>query len=298
MLELGNNENVPVGTANAGAAQARDYARVEAAIKFLHAQRRSQPSLDQLAEHVCLSPHHFQRLFRRWCGVTPKQLLSFLTVAEAQQLLAARWNVLDTSIEVGLSGPARLHDAFVAVTAMTPGEYKAGGAELEIAYAYHMTPFGWMRVMSTSRGICELAFVDANCVGLVPALPEWPNATLTPAPQVGMQLVRELSAGGLRTPVQLHLRGTNFQLQVWRALMRLPIGSVTGYSDIARAIGRPRAQRAVGSALGRNPVVWLVPCHRVIRDVADLGQYRFGVTRKRAMVAWECAQTAADGQAA
>ena len=197
--------------------------------------------------------------------------------------------MLESSTEVGLSGPARLHDAFVSVTAMTPGEFKQGGAQLTIAYAYHATPFGWVRVLGTARGICGLDFVDADLVGAVPELYEWPNAALRSDPATGASLIAELSAAQLRTSVQLHLRGTNFQLQVWTALLQLPLGQVTGYSQLATAIDRPRAQRAVGSALARNPVVWLIPCHRVIRKFTDLGQYRYGAARKGAMIARECA---------
>lgn len=267
----------------------RDYARVEAAIQYLYSHRREQPSLDLLAAQVALSPHHFQRLFRRWSGVTPKQLLSYLTVRDAKQLLSAHWSVLDTSDELGLSGPARLHDAFVSVQGMTPGDYKNGGVELEIRVGHHESPFGLVRVMETTRGICGIEFVASRDAASVVAC-DWPNAPLTEDDDVGRALVQSLSGGKLEQPVQLHLRGTNFQLQVWRALLRLPFGRITSYGTLATAAGSPRAARAVGSAMARNPVAWLIPCHRVVRAVTDLGAYRYGEVRKRAMVAWECAQ--------
>ena len=275
----------------------RDFERVQAAIHYLYEFRRDQPGLDEVAAHVALSPHHFQRLFRRWCGVTPKQLLSYLTVAEAKALLADRWSVLETSAELGLSGPARLHDAFVSVEAMTPGDYKAGGAGLEVREGLHLSPFGWVRVLATTRGVCGLEFTSSpDSPGEL--LKELPAATIVRDDQTGADLVAELSAGELKTPVNLHLKGTNFQIQVWTALLRLPSGRVTSYGELARASGRPRAARAVGSAMARNPVAWLIPCHRVVRGLADLGSYRYGAARKRAMVAWECARDPATAHAA
>ncbi len=269
----------------------RDYARIEAAIQYLYAHRKEQPGLESLAAEVAHSPHHFQRLFRRWSGVTPKQLLSYLTVRDAKALLANHWSVLDTSDEVGLSGPARLHDAFVSVEGMTPGEFKNGGEALHIRVAQHPSPFGLVRVMETERGICGLEFVAEAAAPSV-LLAEWPNATITQDKHVGRTLVRSLSNGTLDESVSLHLRGTNFQLQVWRALLQLPFGRITSYRSLAAAAGSPRAARAVGSTMARNPVAWLIPCHRVVRAVTDLGAYRYGDTRKRAMVAWECAQVA------
>ncbi|MEM7407965.1 MAG: methylated-DNA--[protein]-cysteine S-methyltransferase [Pseudomonadota bacterium] len=281
----------------------RDYRRVELAIHYLFQHRREQPELHELAAASGLSPHYFQRLFRRWSGVTPKQLLGYLTVADGKALLDDRWSVLEASDELGLSGPARLHDAFVSIEAMTPGEYKNGGAGLDIRFALHPSPFGPVLIGFTARGICVLEFLPSDRETAPPAAlrerlrQRWPEACIRYDPEAGADLVAGLSRGAPQGQVTLHVRGTNFQIQVWRALLALPSGTVTGYSDIARAIGRPRAQRAVGTALARNPVVWLVPCHRVLRSVTDIGQYRYGAERKGAMVAWECVRAVGEAAA-
>ena len=263
----------------------RDYERIAAAIAYLDEHRRAQPSLADVAAHVGLSAHHFQRTFKRWSGVTPKQLLGYLTVRDAKPLLASgAWSVLDVSDELGLSGPARLHDAFVSVEAMTPGEYKDGGSALTIARAVHPSPFGPVRVYATARGICGLEFVPADAKSVEAT---WPNARYVDRPDTGAELVQMLSAGVLKGNFELHLKGTNFQVRVWRALLALPDGAVSGYGAIAKAIGHPGAARAVGTAIGRNPVAWLIPCHRVIREVGTIGEYRYGHERKRALLALE-----------
>ena len=263
----------------------RDYERVAAAIAYLDTHRREQPKLAEVAAHVGLSAHHFQRTFKRWSGVTPKQLLGYLTVHDAKSMLThGRLSLLDVSAELGLSGPARLHDAFISIEAMTPGEYKDGGAGLTIKRAVHPSPFGPLRVYATARGICGLEFVpgDARSVEAT-----WPGATYVDAPDTGEELVGMLSAGVLRGDVQLHLKGTNFQVRVWRALLGLPSGAAAGYGALAAALGHPGAARAVGSAVGRNPIAWLIPCHRVVREVGAIGEYRYGQARKRALLAWE-----------
>lgn len=263
----------------------RDYARVAAAITYLDAHRREQPGLAQVAAHVGLSVHHFHRTFKRWSGVTPKQFLRYLTVLDAKPMLSTgRVSLLDVSIELGLSGPARLHDAFISIEAMTPGEYKDGGAGLTIWRAVHPSPFGPLRVYATARGICGLEFVPGDARSTQAT---WPHATYIDAPDTGADLVQMLSAGALRGKLELHLKGSNFQVRVWRALLGLPCGAAVGYGALAAALKHPGAARAVGSAVGRNPIAWLIPCHRVVREVGSIGEYRYGQARKRALLAWE-----------
>jgi len=279
-----------------------DYSRIERAIRYLDEQREAQPTLEDVAAHVGLSKYHFHRLFQRWAGVTPKRFLQYLTVEHARSLLERHEPVLATAYEAGLSGPGRLHDHFVQVEAATPGEVSRGGEGLTIRTGIHPTPFGDALLATTERGVCFLAFVgddEADAVGELRN--RWPRARIVEDPGATATLAREIvqaveaAVAGDRvrppTPVTLYLEGTNFQLQVWRALLRVPPGSVTTYGALAEAIGRPEAARAVGSAVGRNPVSFLVPCHRVIRSVGEFGGYRWGRERKRAMLGWEASHS-------
>lgn len=273
-----------------------DYKRVEEAIRYLADRFSDQPGLGEVAEHVHLSPFHFQRLFKRWAGTTPKRFLQFLTVEYAKRRLEESGSVLDASLEAGLSGPGRLHDHFVAIEAMTPGEYKRGGKGLRIGYGFHNSPFGECLLAATSRGVCSLSFVDENRELALSGLQKrWPAAVWEESPAQTEPLAGTIF--GDEAPVVLHLKGTNFQLNVWRALLSIPEGHLVSYADLARAVGRPRAARAVAGAVAANPVGYLIPCHRVIRQIGALGGYRWGETRKRALIGWEAARRSSGARA-
>ncbi len=273
----------------------QDYKRIEQAILFIEQQALGQPSLEEIAEHVDLSPYHFQRMFKRWAGVSPKRFLQYLTVENAKRMLRDSASVLDTSLGVGLSGPGRLHDLFVNVEAVTPGEYKNLGKGLVIDYGFHSTPFGECLVATTRRGICFLGFVEDELgreVGLKSLQATWPDASLQENPQTACSEINRIFSPAPyagKEPIKLLLHGTNFQLKVWEALLRLPGGAVTSYSALSDVVGRPGASRAVGNAVGKNPIAYLIPCHRVLRASGDIGGYRWGTPRKRAILALEAA---------
>lgn len=271
-----------------------DYRRIRAAIEYLEEHARSQPLLDEVAAHVGLSKYHFQRLFRRWAGVSPKQFLRVLTVDHAKDLLRAGAPVLTTTFETGLSSPGRLHDLFVALEAMTPGEYASLGDSLEIAWGVHPSPFGECLIGATSRGICRLRFLDAADDPEADLAAEWPGAQLRQAPRRTSSYARQVFEPGEspRQTLPLLVRGTNFQVKVWRALLEIPQGSATTYGELAAAVGEPGAARAVGTACGANRIAWIIPCHRVLRGSGALGGYAWGLHRKRAMLAWEGARAA------
>ncbi|MFZ5559118.1 MAG: methylated-DNA--[protein]-cysteine S-methyltransferase [Pseudomonadota bacterium] len=275
--------------------ESRDYARIERAIRYLEAHAGRQPGLGDVAAAVGLSPYHFQRLFTRWAGVSPKRFLGLLTVAHARRLLQSSASVLDAALAVGLSGPGRLHDQFVALEAATPGEVKTGGAGLEIRWGVHASPFGEVLVALTPRGVCRMAFLGAGdeAAERDALAAAWPGAAVRRDDAGTASVARAVFAGVPGPTPRLWVRGTNFQVAVWRALLRVPEGAVCTYGDLAAAIGRPGAARAVGQAVGANPVAYLIPCHRVIRGVGGLGGYRWGPERKRAMLAWEAARAPA-----
>ena len=267
-----------------------DYSRIEKAILYLEDHYKEQPGLEQVASILGLSEYHFQRLFTRWAGISPKRFLQFVTRENARQMLDRSENLLDTAYGVGLSSLGRLHDLFVTTEAMSPGEYKSRGAGLTIRYGLHPTPFGRALIAATPRGICHLGFVQGSEGAAIDGLVrDWPGARMVEDPAATGSLVRPIfdAAGRGRDALRLHLRGTNFQIKVWEALLRIPPGQVTTYEAVAAGIGRPAALRAVGSAVGRNPVAVLIPCHRVIRKVGGFGEYRYGPARKRALLAWE-----------
>lgn len=271
----------------------RDYERIARAIGYLQRHAGNQPDLSSVARQLHLSEHHFQRLFTRWAGVSPKRFLQYLTVEHAKARLDASHSLLDLASEVGLSGPGRLHDLFVSLEAMSPGEYKSEGAGLNIRYGIHETPFGPALIAITGRGICGLHFLSDGDDGVSLLREDWPCASLredtTGTATTAARLFEPLQRTGDR-PLALLVRGTNFQVKVWRALLSLPSGAVTTYGRLARQIGQPRAARAVGSAVGANPIAWLIPCHRVIRESGELSQYRWGNTRKAALLGWEAAR--------
>ncbi len=269
-----------------------DYERIEKAIQFLADNFHSQPNLKEIAARIHVSEYHFQRIFSRWVGISPKRFLQFLTKEYAKTLLEKSINLLDVTYESGLTSPGRLHDLFVTCEAVTPGEYKARGAGLVITYGYHATPFGECILAKTNRGICGLSFVqsDNRQSVFVNLKQKWQNARLIEAPDVTRPFVSRIfnpSEGQKSPPLRLVLSGTNFQIKVWEALIKIPMGAVVSYEDVAAHIGMPRACRAVGNAVGSNPISFAIPCHRVIRKTADFGNYGGGVARKLAILGWE-----------
>jgi AraC family transcriptional regulator of adaptative response/methylated-DNA-[protein]-cysteine methyltransferase len=273
-----------------------DYDRIARAIEFIVASAASQPRLDEIAAAVHMSPFHFQRLFSRWTGVTPKRFLQVLTVERAKSLLRQARPLLDVSESLGLSSSSRLHDHFVQLEAVTPGQYGRAGEGLSIEHGVHTTPFGPVFVAVTPRGVCKLSFVgEAGPETEIEALrSHWRAATFASNADATAAVVERIFASaderGRDTPLSLHVSGTNFQVNVWRALLQIPPGQVASYSEVAAAVGRPRAVRAVGRAVGSNPVSFLIPCHRVIRQSGELGGYYWGPVRKHAMHAWESAR--------
>ena len=269
------------------------YRRVERAIRFIEDHAREQPSLEEISEHAGLSPSHFQRVFKRWTGVSPKRYLQFLTVEDAKDLLRRSASVLETAYDIGLSGPGRLHDLFVSVETVTPGQYKSGGTGVRINYGFHQTPFGKAMVARTQGGLSDLMFVDGESEGeaFLTLRRRWPAAEINEGPEATEEIVARIfgRASGWTGSDGIHLmlRGTNFQIKVWQALLRIPEGAVVSYSDVAKSIGRPDAVRAVAGAVGSNPVAWLIPCHRVLRSTGEIGGYRWGIARKRMMLARE-----------
>ena len=281
-----------------------DYSRIEKAILFLGENFRSQPSLEEVARSVNLSEYHFQRLFRRWAGISPKRFLQFLTIEYSKGLLEESKNLLDVTYEAGLSSPGRLHDLFVAIEAMTPGEYKSRGGGLRITYGIHPTPFGPCLLATTERGICGLSFHGReDCGRAVKNLKsQWPGATFSEGPALTGPLVNRIfhsARAAAGRPLNLFLKGTNFQIKVWQALLKIPTGAVVSYEDLAVLLRRPGSARAVGSAVARNPVAFIIPCHRVIQKFGAAGDYRWGSARKKAILAWEAARRpGADGNGA
>ena len=268
-----------------------DYLRIEQAILYLENHYKDQPELVDVAANIGLSEYHFQRLFTRWAGVSPKRFLQFLTKEGAKDLLNRSENLLDTTHQVGLSSLGRLHDLFVTAEAVTPGEYKSHGAGVTIHYGIHPTPFGKCLIATTERGICHLSFVQMSEGDAIDQLvSDWKQATMVEDYRSTIPLIEpifDLRYSHRGKPLHVHLRGTNFQLKVWEALLQIPAGEVTTYAGIASRIGKPNAARAVGTAIGHNPIAVLIPCHRVIRKVGEFGNYRYGALRKKALLARE-----------
>lgn len=276
-----------------------DYHRIERAIRFLDASAPARPSLDEVAQHVGVSPFHLQRLFTRWAGISPKRFSQVLALEYAKGLLRQARSLLDATYDAGLSSGGRLHDLFVRLEAVTPGEFRSGGAGLRITTGFHESPFGDGYLGITERGVAWLSFADGDRDAARQALASrWPGATIDEKPRavagVATRIFRalEIRDPASLVPLSLLVRGTNFQVKVWNALLRIPVGTVATYEDIARSVGTPSAVRAVGTAVGHNPVAFLIPCHRVIRSTGALGGYRWGLERKRAMLAWEAGRTA------
>lgn len=271
---------------------ASDYDRVERAIRYLEENFRRQPAVRDIARAAGLGPSRFHRLFRRWAGITPKRFLRFLTAEHARELLKRSASVMEAAWDSGLSGSGRLHDLTVDVYGATPGEMKEGGAGLTIRYGVHPSPFGDCFVAYTRRGICQLSFLSPGR-GKDDALAEmrmrWPRAALLPDPEGSGRLVQRIFNRARRRTATLGLlvRGTNFQVRVWEALLRIPPGCAVTYEEVAARVGAPKAVRAVGSAVGANPVAFLIPCHRVLRKSGEFGEYGGGAARKKAILVWE-----------
>jgi AraC family transcriptional regulator of adaptative response/methylated-DNA-[protein]-cysteine methyltransferase len=276
---------------------ANDYQLVEQAIRYLDRNARRQPELREIAAGVGLSEFHFQRLFLRWAGISPKRFLQFQTAQEAKRVLQETGDLLDASFNAGLSGPGRLHDLIVNVEAVTPGEYKRKGAGLAISWGVHPSPYGDCLLGLTPRGVCALEFLQPETEGeaLARLRSLWENAQLVHAPRLTAPVAARIF--GPRTqrqaPLAVLVKGTNFQIKVWEALLRVPAGAITSYARLAERVGQPRAARAVGSAIAANPIAYLIPCHRVIRNTGAFGDYRWGALRKRVLLSAELAQAEA-----
>ncbi|WP_265457405.1 bifunctional transcriptional activator/DNA repair enzyme AdaA [Aeromonas salmonicida] len=271
-----------------------DYARIADAIRFIASQVERQPTLDEIAAHVHLSPFHFQRLFSRWAGVTPKRYLQVLTMERAKVLLQESRPLLEVADTLGLSSGSRLYDHFVQLEAVTPGEYKQRGAGLVIDHGVHNTPFGQAFVALTPRGVCNFSFLDdmAPQAPLATLAQSWPAAELRESPSRTQGVIHTMfdTSKTPDRPISLHVSGTNFQISVWRALLEIPPAKVVSYAQVASAVGNPKGARAVGLAVGANPIALMIPCHRVIQQNGKLGGYHWGETRKQAIHAWEAAR--------
>ena len=274
--------------------QSDDFRRIEKAIRFIEVNFKSQPTLDQIAESVYLSKYHFDRLFKRWAGISPIQFLQFMTLDYTKKKLTESGSLLETALEAGLSGPSRLHDLFVSFEAMTPGDFKRQGVGLKISYGFCKSPFGECLLAITERGICHLGFVEADDRSeiLRGLFHTWPGSEFTEDRERIRLIVKNIFRIDRRQnlrPFNLYLKGTNFQINVWRALLSIPEGWIVSYQDIASYIGHPKAFRAVANAIAINPVAYLIPCHRVIAKSGKIHKYRWGSLRKKALIGWEAA---------
>ena len=278
-----------------------DYERIEKAMAYMVAHAAEQPNLETVAAHAHLSAFHFQRLFCRYAGISPKRFLQALTLERGKQLMQSSTSLLDTAHTLGLSGGSRLYDHFVQLEAVTPGEYKRQGEGVEIAYGVHETPLGRLFVAVTPRGICRMGFVDTtNSEELLARLAkEWPRSTFQHSTEATRYAVERLFTQHEEraAAVSLHVTGTNFQIAVWRALLTIPEGQLASYSHIAQALGAPKSSRAVGNAVGANPIALWIPCHRVIQQSGALGGYRWGLEKKQMVQAWELALAHTDNTA-
>ncbi|UPZ17308.1 bifunctional helix-turn-helix domain-containing protein/methylated-DNA--[protein]-cysteine S-methyltransferase [Flavobacterium humidisoli] len=270
-----------------------NYNRIAEAIDYIKANFKDQPNLDEVAEKVHLSPFHFQRLFSEWAGTSPKKFLQYTSIEHAKKLLKENHaTISETAFETGLSGTSRLHDLFVNIEGMTPAEYKNGGKNLAINYSFAESPFGNIVVASTSKGVCFMAFAENEIAGLIALKDKFPNASFTQKLDLVQQnaLFIFQNDWSKLSEIKLHLKGTDFQLKVWETLLKIPMGQLSSYGSIAQQIQKPNASRAVGTAIGSNPVAFLIPCHRVIQSSGIFGGYMWGNTRKMAIIGWEGAQ--------
>ena len=268
-----------------------DYERIEKAIYYLKENFQQQPELEDVAKSAYLSPYHFQRVFKEWAGVSPKKFLQYISVEHAKNLLKQNLSVSDATYETGLSSPGRLHDLFITIEGMTPGEYKNGGENLHINYSYAETPFGDVIIASTQKGICHIAFIQDETDELNTLQQSFPNATISQKTDLLQQNALKVFTDDWSnlSQIKLHLKATPFQLKVWQALLRIPFGGASTYANLAKNIQLPNGSRAIGTACGSNPVAYLIPCHRVIKSTGLIGEYHWGSARKTAILGWEAA---------
>ena len=269
-----------------------NFNRITEAIHYIQANFKNQPGLGEVAEKVNLSPFHFQRLFSEWAGTSPKRFLQYISLGYAKQLLKENQSLFDTAMETGLSGTGRLHDLFINIEGMTPGDYKNGGENLHINYSFAESPFGNVIVASTPKGICHLAFYEDETAAIRNLQMQFPAAIykqIMDSAQQNALFIFNHDWNKIQQ-VKLHLRGTDFQLKVWESLLKIPMGKLSTYGTIAKNLENPNASRAVGTAIGDNPVAFLIPCHRVIQGSGALGGYHWGIVRKTAMIGWEAAK--------
>ncbi len=270
-----------------------NYSRIEEAISYINKNFKSQPALEEIAEKIHLSPFHFQRLFTEWAGVSPKKFLQYISVDYAKSLLKDKQATLfDAALDTGLSGTSRLHDLFIKIEGMTPGEYKNGGENLSINYSYAESPFGNILVASTSKGICHMSFIESEENALHQLQRNFPNAKYKQVVDLIQQNALYIFTHdwGELNQIKLHLKGTDFQIKVWETLLKIPAGRLSTYGNIAKELGNSNASRAVGTAIGSNPIAYLIPCHRVIRSTGVIGEYMWGSSRKAALIGWEGAK--------
>lgn len=271
-----------------------NYKRIAQAIEYIRQHFREQPDLDEIAEKIHISPFHFQRLFTEWAGTSPKRFLQYMSLQHARKLLQENQaSLFETAHETGLSGTSRLHDLFVRLEGMTPAEYKHGGKNLMIQYSFSESPFGKILVASTSKGVCAMSFIEYEEQAIDDLKGKFPQAVFVNGTDRNQQnALSVFRKDWTRLPeIKLHLKGTEFQLKVWETLLKIPMGQLTTYGKVAEKINKPNASRAVGTAIGNNPVAFLIPCHRVIQSSGALGGYMWGNTRKTAMIGWESART-------
>lgn len=269
-----------------------DYERIARAIEYIRSNFRQQPDLDEVARQVFVSPFHFQRMFKDWAGVSPKKFLQFISINYAKSLLDQKLPLSEVTFETGLSSTSRLHDLFISIEGMSPAIYKKGGESLIIHYSFAETIFGNVLIASTPVGICHLSFTDDNRESLSVLQQQFPNAVLIQKTDLLQQNALKFFSGDWSdlTNIKLHLKGTDFQIKVWESLLKIPFGDVSTYATIAAKIENEKAGRAVGTAVGSNPVAFLIPCHRVIKSTGQIGEYHWGSTRKAAMLGWEASR--------
>jgi AraC family transcriptional regulator of adaptative response/methylated-DNA-[protein]-cysteine methyltransferase len=276
-----------------------NFNRIAEAIDYIKSNFKNQPDLDEIAEKIHLSPFHFQKLFTDWAGVSPKKFLQYTSIGHAKNILKEKHSTLfDAAFETGLSGTGRLHDLFINIEGMTPGEFKNGGKNLRINYSFAESPFGNLLIASTAKGICYMAFADDEEDALQQLKIHFPNAQYKQMVDMMQQNALYIFTQDWNklNEIKLHLKGTGFQIKVWETLLKIPMGQLSTYRNVASSIDNPKAARAVGSAIGDNPVAFIIPCHRVIQSSGNFGQYHWGSTRKTAMIGWEAAKTVKDFQ--
>ena len=291
LFSIGRKNRVGAARESWQTERMNDYERIAQIIRFMDERHAEQPDLAALAARAGLSQFHFHRLFAAWAGVTPKDFLQCLTLAHAKALLRGGENILEVALESGLSGPGRLHDLCVNLEAASPGELKSGGVGWMISFGFAGSPFGKCLIAESTRGICHLSFVENEKSAVAELQKDWPQAKWkrddSAAKKIAETIFRQSAGPETGASLRAFVRGTSFQVRIWRALLKIQPGSITSYGRLANSIGKPAASRAVGSAVGQNPLAYLIPCHRVIRETGVIGNYHWGEVRKRAMIAWE-----------